>query len=269
MIFIQKCEILRMKDYLIGSISGNYTVNNVKTWIETSNDFENVERVLFLYNDNNTELKSFCIKNNITLIVPDFDFYGNPISEFIADSGKLTPENSHKLIHHIRFLHYAIFLKDIDENARVLLTDVNDVKFQSNPFNHPRFSSHSGIIATSEEISFEREKWNLGCLDATLGLFGMGEIRGMKINCAGVIGGSANNLVDICKDIYLMCIGKPRNADQIAFNYLINTRYKNVTSFSGINNNFAIHLHVIAHKLIPFDLSNLNNYSIIHQYDRL
>lgn len=258
-----------MKNYLIGSISGNYNLSNVKSWIETSNSFDNVERVLFLYNDTNSELKQFCIDNNITVVVPDFDFYGNQTKEFVSDSGLLTSENAHKLVHHIRFLHYSIYLKDVDANSKVLLTDINDVKFNSNPFEHDVFISNSGIIATSEEITFENENWNLDCLKATFGILSLGDIQEKTINCAGVIGGSAGIISKLCADIYLLCIGKPRNADQVAYNYLINGSYNHQTKFSDINDNFAIHLHVIAHKLVPFDLTKLNNYSIIHQYDRL
>lgn len=258
-----------MKNYLIGSISGNYNVSNVKSWIETSNAFNNVERVLFLYNDTNSELKEFCIDNGVTIVVPDFNFYGQLTKEFISDSGLLTPENSHKLVHHIRFLHYSIYLKDIDVNSKVLLTDINDVKFNSNPFEHDVFISNNGIIATSEEITFENETWNFDCLKSTFGILSLGDIKEKNINCAGVIGGSAGILSKLCADIYLLCIGKSRNADQVAFNYLINGSYNQQTKFSDIKDNFAIHLHVIAHGLVSFDLSKLNNYSIIHQYDRL
>jgi hypothetical protein len=258
-----------MKDYIIGSISGNYTINNLKTWIETSNSFENVERVLFLYNDTNPELKQFCIDNNVNLIIPDFDFYGNELKDFIADSGKLTTDNAHKMIHHIRFLHYSFFLNDLNEDDRIILTDINDVKFQNNPFEHKIFKSHKGIIATSEEITFEKENWNFDCLKATFGVLSFGDIKSKTINCAGVIGGSAGVLSKLCADIYLLCLNKSRNADQVAFNYLINGSYKPLTTFSNIEDNFTVHLHVIAHKLVSFDLTKLNDYSIIHQYDRL
>lgn len=258
-----------MKNYLIGSISGNYSPQNLNTWINTSDTFNNVERVLFLYNDTNPELKEFCINKGITVVVPDFDFYGNNLTNFIANSGDLTPDNAHRMVHHIRFLHYSFFLKDLSENDKVILTDINDVKFNSNPFEHEVFISNNGIIATSEEITFENENWNLDCLKATLGILSLGDIQKKTINCAGVIGGSAGILSKLCADIYLLCIGKSRNADQVAYNYLINGSYKNQTTFSDINDNFAIHLHVIAHKLVDFDLSKLNNYAIIHQYDRL
>ena len=258
-----------MKSYLVGSISGNYTPENLKTWIDTSDKFDNVERVLFLYNDINPELKEFCIGKGITVIIPDFDFYGNNLTHFISNSGDLTSDNAHRLVHHIRFLHYSFFLKDLNENSKVILTDINDVKFNSNPFEHNIFESNDGIIATSEQITFENERWNFECLKATLGIFSLGDIKEKTINCAGVIAGSAGILSKLCADIYLLCIGKSRNADQIAFNYLINGSYKHQTKFSDVNDNFAIHLHVIAHNLVPFDLSKIDNYSIIHQYDRL
>jgi len=258
-----------MKKYLIGSISGNYTKSNVIDWIETSNDFNDVNRILFLYNDTNSELKSFCIENGIELVVPDFDLYGNKLTDFISNSGHLTPDNSHRMVHHIRFLHYSLFLKNLEQDDLVIMTDVNDVKFNSNPFEHDIFLSHNGIIATSEEITFEKENWNFDCLKSTFGIFALDDIKTKTINCAGVIAGNAGILSRLCTDIYLLCLNKSRNADQVAFNYLINGSYKTNTTFSNLDDNFAIHLHVIAHKLVPFDLTRLNDYPIIHQYDRL
>jgi hypothetical protein len=258
-----------MKKYLIGSISGNYNTSNVNAWIETSNSFTDVNRILFLYNDTNEELKSFCIDKGIELVIPDFDLYGNRLTEFVANSAYLSPDNSHRMVHHIRFLHYSLFLKNLEQDDMVILTDVNDVKFNKNPFDHNLFTSHNGIIATSEEITFEKESWNFDCLKSTFGIFALDDIKNKTINCAGVIAGSAGILSRLCADIYLLCLGKSRNADQVAFNYLINGSYRNNTTFSNLDDNFTVHLHVIANGLVDFDLNKMDEYAIIHQYDRL
>ena len=58
-----------MKKLIIGAISGNYTVNDIKNWVETSN-FNNTERVLLLYNEN-LELEKFLkenMMNNLTVL---------------------------------------------------------------------------------------------------------------------------------------------------------------------------------------------------------
>ena len=66
-----------------------------------------------------------------------------------------------------------------------------------------------------------------------------------------------------------MSVGKYKVADQTSFNYLIQTKYKNKTIFSNLKDNLAVHLHVINAGLVDFDLKNIKNYKIIHQYDRI
>jgi hypothetical protein len=85
----------------------------------------------------------------------------------------------------------------------------------------------------------------------------------------GVFGGSAELVKNISSDIYLLSIGKHKVADQTSFNYLIQTKYKHITQFSGINDKFAVHLHVVNEGLVPFDYKVANEYAIIHQYDRI
>jgi hypothetical protein len=36
-----------------------------------------------------------------------------------------------------------------------------------------------------------------------------------------------------------------------------------------MHDNWGIHLHVINAGLVAFDLNNIKNYTIIHQYDRI
>ena len=66
-----------------------------------------------------------------------------------------------------------------------------------------------------------------------------------------------------------MSVGKRLVADQTSFNYLIQTSYKDDVMFTDLNDNFAVHLDVISKGFVPFNIDNINNYSIIHQYDRL
>jgi hypothetical protein len=50
-----------VRNLLIGAISGNYKISDVKIWVESSK-FEGVERVLLLYNDINEETIAY-LKN--------------------------------------------------------------------------------------------------------------------------------------------------------------------------------------------------------------
>lgn len=256
-----------MRNIIIGAVSGNYTSKNLKNWTATSS-FPDVERVLFYYNPAGTDIHNYCEENNIQLIVPTFDLYGREVETFITDSGHLTVENSPLLVHHVRFLHWWYYLKDLDPDDMVLLTDVNDIVFNGNPFIWLRNKNFRGIVASSEEVTHEEETWNLENYWTTFGIITEFH-KNTKVYNAGTISGTAQEVANLCRDIYLLSINKPRNADQAAYNYLIQNSYKDKTLFTDLSDKWGLHLHVINQKQVPFDLNNIKDYTIIHQYDRL
>ena len=121
-----------MKNLLIGAISGNYKISDVKIWVESSK-FEGVERVLLLYNDVNEETVSYLKSQGVELIKPDYGFWGEHRTEFETNTGNVTLENSYDLVHNIRFFHIWNYLLDMDYE-KVFITDVKDVYFNSNPY---------------------------------------------------------------------------------------------------------------------------------------
>jgi len=74
---------------------------------------------------------------------------------------------------------------------------------------------------------------------------------------------------EMCMDIYLLSAGKLKVADQTSFNYLIQTKYKEQTKFTTLEDKFAVHLHVINAGLVAFDLNTVSQYKVVHQYDRI
>ena len=248
---------------LIGAISGNYSTDDVSGWVETSN-FENTERTLLLYNSTNTGLLQYLKANNINVIVPDFNFWTEKASTFETNTGKNTLESSYNLVHNIRFFHVWKYLNDAENiYDKVLITDVRDVYFNSDPF---ASLEDKKITATSEIITYEGEQWNKEHLIYNLGMIGMVTLLPKAVYNVGVFGGDADLVKDMCSDIYLLSAGKPKVADQTSFNYLIQTKYKSVTNFTE---NLAIHLHVVNAGLVDISLDKIPSYKIVHQYDRI
>lgn len=251
------------KNLLIGAISGNYSVADIKNWVQTSK-FIDTDRVLYLYNgDSNSPLVSYLAENNVDVYLPQINFFGESQDEFLTDTGRVTPESSYNLVHNARFLHIANFLRDM-QYEKVFITDVKDVMFTQSPF--PRVPSE-GIIATGEVIKYRDHAWNLDHLYTNLGFLGFDLVEQEVLN-VGVFGGGAGDVKALCKDIYLMSCGKFKVADQTSFNYLTRSSYKHKTTFTSLEDKFAIHLHVIKEGVVKFDLNNLKDYTIIHQYDR-
>lgn len=253
-----------MKNLLIGAISGNYTIADIQTWV-ISSEFEGVERLLLLYNRTSPVLEDYLKSKDISVVIPTFDFWGQPVDRFNVDTGTSDISTSYNLVHNIRFFHIWNYLSE-NTYEKVLITDVRDVCFNSNPFNA---LSTKVITATSEEVLYRGENWNQEHLHINLGLIGLETLLYKPVYNVGVFGGSYNLVKDLCADIYLLSCGKPKVADQTSFNYLIQTKYKDVTNFTDLKDSFTVHLHVINAGLVRFNLHTLKNYSIIHQYDRL
>jgi hypothetical protein len=149
---------------------------------------------------------------------------------------------------------------------KILITDVKDVYFNSNPFD---FLHVTSITATSEEIIYENEEWNKNHLHYNLGLIGLEKLLDKQVYNVGVFGGGYELIKEICADIYLMSIGKYKVADQTSYNYLIQTKYKDKTIFTDLKDKLAVHLHVVNAGLVNIDLNTIPNYKIVHQYDRI
>jgi hypothetical protein len=253
-----------MKNLLIGAISGNYSPQDLKNWVETSN-WEDCERVLLLYNPSNNGIEEYLKDNNINIVYPNFDFWGNEKLQFNSNTGVCDFITSYDLIHNIRFFHIWNYLQN-NTYDKVLITDVRDVYFNGNPFLH---LSSDFLVATSEEIIYENEEWNKSHIHYNLGLIGLEKLLDKPVYNVGVFGGKPKLVEEICADIYLMSVGKYKVADQTSYNYLIQTKYKDKTIFTNLKDELAVHLHVVNAGLIEFDMNNIKNYKIIHQYDRI
>jgi hypothetical protein len=253
-----------MENLLIGAISGNYEIKDISRWIESSNEF-NCDRILLLYNNTNQSLSDYIMNNNVDVIVPEFDFHATQIKQFETNTANNNLETSYNLIHNIRFLHIWKLLNDV-KYEKVLVTDVRDVYFNNEPFDK---IPNDMIVASSEEIEYEKESWNNRHMFLNLGIIGTELLSDKKIYNVGVFGGGGEYVKNISRDIYLMSVGKQLVADQTSFNYLIQTSYKNNVLFTDLKDKFAVHLDVVSKGLVDFDLSTMKDYSIIHQYDRL
>lgn len=253
-----------MRNLLIGSISGNYSVKEVEGWVNSSG-FENCDRVLLYYNASSNDLESYLKSKGITVVKPDFDFWGNKKDLYNYDTGKCDFTTSYDLIHNMRFFHIWNYLQNGNWD-KVMITDVRDVYFNFDPF---IFLSKDSIVATSEEIRYDQEEWNRAHIHYNLGLIGLEVLSDKYVYNVGVFGGGMDLMKQMCADIYLMSVGKYKVADQTSYNYLIQTKYRDKVRFSDLKDKFAVHLHVVNAGLVKLDLSTINQFTVVHQYDRL
>jgi hypothetical protein len=259
-----------MKNLLIGAISSNYKVSDIYNWVKSSNNFENIDRVLFLYKTDTSpvdEVVEFLDSNSVSVISPDFDFYGNLVTQFEWNTANCDEKSSYNLVHNVRFFHIWNFLETTcDLYNSVLITDIRDVYFNKNPFD---LIPPDLLIVSSEEIKYKDHMWNSQHLLHTLGIPGFQLLENKLVYNVGVFGGSVSLVKEISRDIYLIASGKSKVADQTAFNYLIQTKYNKQVLFTNLSHYFAVHLHVINEGRVKFNYEDAKQYCIVHQYDRI
>ena len=101
-----------MKDnLLIGAISGNYTIKDIQTWVDTSEYGFSRTLIVFNAKDNN-ELIPYLKSKNIKYILPTFDFWGNEKDFFEHHTGRMNLQNSFDLIHNMRFMYIHRYLQE-------------------------------------------------------------------------------------------------------------------------------------------------------------
>lgn len=212
-----------MKDLVIGSIT-NYNFNDIKNW------------VLSLEQSGFDGHKLMMVYDVDYDVVDELTRRGFAIFAFNQDQEKrkFTYRNDYNIVVD-RFFNMWKFLDNLDERDAseirgVIATDVKDVIFQRNPSEfiteHERNHGMSGIIASSEGITYAHEAW--GNQNMKLSFPWMHEFMQNKtIYNAGVIAGYLEEFKSICINIYNMIGHAPHTIpggggpDQAAYNILL------------------------------------------------
>lgn len=158
-------------------------------------------------------------------------------SNFIIIDGILT-----KTVVCDRFKDIYLFLKDKKEQYRyVFSTDASDVIFQLNPSHFAEIKLVNGfkLLCGSESILYKNETWGNQNMKNSFPSFYDFMMDKLVYN-AGTITGNVEAICDLFKNIYEMSINTiVENPDQAAYNILIQTKYKDICYFSGIEDCYA------------------------------
>jgi hypothetical protein len=278
------------KNLLIGAISGNYSVADIKNWVQTSK-FEDTDRVLYLYNgDSNSPLIPYLAENNVDVYLPQINFFGAIQDEFLTDTGRVTPESSYNLIHNARFLHIANFLRDM-QYEKVFITDVKDVVFQKNPIDYieKNLTADKNLLLSSESILYKDEPWGNQNLLETYGEMIHDRFKNNEIYNVGVLAGRGHAMRDLMLSIFIATQGRPIPiCDQSTFNVMVSmSPYKETSLYLKSEDAWACQLGTTADpskieqfrplllepqpKMVSGEVttSEGHSYTIVHQYDRV
>lgn len=264
------------KNAVIGAVS-QCDVNDVKIWMNSFIANCNKETdmlLLVIINDNNlrSEIDTYIHDNHLHDVVTvetfNSDVDGNRLqdSQFNVSTGKTVNGNRY-LIHHYRFFAFWLMLRyhyKFIEN--VIITDVRDVVFDSNPFD---IVPNSGVNGAGENILMKDEEWNKSTMIRMYGKAAYNTVRDNEVLCCGVMSGKRVDMLNICKMIYHMSVGY-QVADQMALNLLYEDMEEWIEPTDKV---YQVHtnwkydesqlIRPNLHQVIP------EGYPIIHQYDRI
>lgn len=241
-------------DLIIGVTNCDYNNSNVKNWLNTINKNTKAQPLLINSSNNTT--------------------------------------NIHLLVYRFYLIYDFLYKNNNIEN--VIVSDVFDVIFQSDPFIWMKNNIHDKkIIVGSEGIQYKNERWGKNNLILSMGEECYNDMKDNTIYCAGIIAGKRQEVADLCYSIYNMCESKnlihmiPGGgaADQAIMNFILSkSTFHDITKFSSLEENFVCHcgtslaIPEYDNLLIEKKPKIMNNkvythddklYSIVHQYNRI
>ena len=181
-----------------------------------------------------------------------------------------------------RFACYKRFLQANTHYKTALHVDVNDLYFQSDPFDS---FDNSKLTFSSESFKLQEEDWNKYAFAGIYGYELFDAIKHNNIICGGVIGGPVSLFLQFVDKILAEQLQSPSDSIGADQPYIQKILYydqflTDEIDIKTIHDSFCINLHVCIHNPDTFNdlynvehnrkVRNSNNtlYSIVHQYNR-
>lgn len=257
------------KDLIIGAFSG-YNYNQLKPWVESIDDVGITAEKCMIAGQtdpdtlNKLEKKGFIIKR-------------------MPPTTNLPPHIARWIV------VYDFLLEHSDKYDNVIMTDLKDVYFQTDPFKWLNENlGDKKIVAGAECINYKDEPWNNQNLMDTFGPYIYEKFKNFQVFNVGVLGGKIEYLRDLFLHNYLLALRIPGALDQGTFNLLMHTYpYKDIVLYAEQKDGWACQAGVVADplkidsfrpKLLeaePFYKDNIvytstgKPFAIVHQYDRV
>lgn len=203
-------------------------------------------------------LKETCFDGDIALVVfnATFETVNRLVEKGVKiiacgkdDEKQMYTHESNMPIHTERFFHFFNVLKDVAANYdKVLITDVKDIVFQSDPFIYPfgnnGYTNLRFFAAGSESLYYKDEEWGSNNIRQCFGEYFYDYFKNLEIINVGAIMGDAITMRDICLNIFLMSTNRPYPiVDQAVFNAMVHTRpYTELFEKYTPEDTFVIHL---------------------------
>ena len=257
-----------MSNVVIGTAL-NYSVEHIKNFILSFRKFNKEDDIVLIYNLNDiSRIESFAVENNIKLIGfdPHDKFPGHVVST--------------------RFFKYLDIVNHFKDYKHILLADVRDVFFQSNPFENLPEEEYLYAFTEDPGITIEKEEHHINMILKLFGQETLEQFTGKKIICSGTILGTKEKMMNwlIGFHNYLIQIQKNKPAicyemllDQVIANHIYyfqdngkEIELKNNGDIVGTIGLCITHPEHTGNMVVENDVIYLDGKvpAIIHQYDR-
>lgn len=278
-------------DILIGA-ADNYGWDEIRPWVKSarlSGFTGEICLILYRVKGDKDKLLEQLAAHQVTI----YEANHTPYMTHIEHAQKGSPTQAHSL----RFYHawevlraYSVTYDVVDRPyTNVIMTDVRDVIFQTNPSAWLDLHRNRPIIAPSEGIRYGDEPWNKNNLIEGFGIamWDIEAAQGWVAANVGTIAGEFYVMKDLCNTIFRMTEGRYYPSDQSSFNVLIHGAFNQYTQFVTHARNWACQLGVMGdttkpdlkkvtcepHPIINTTTGMVYNHQkepfvIVHQWDR-
>lgn len=271
------------EDLVVGAFTG-YDFNTIKPWVYS------LERSGY------AGLKCAIVYNSDASVVEQLTKLNFGVLHFNYEAARncyLYKEPFGQEIVVLRFLHSWTLISKLLELTRLrycVITDVRDLVFQSDPSRFLlQLLKRKRLIVGCESVQYSREPWGKDNMKRSFGSQIYDYMCDKAIYNAGCLGGYAQDVADLCLNVFLMCEHNGcYDPDQAALNILLSLApYRRITKFCAANDAWAFQAGTMADpkiraKIGPymladelrFDGTHIYNsrgqrYCILHQYDRI
>lgn len=204
-----------MSDLVLSSVQG-YDARSVDVWIDSLRSVGYNDTVaVVVYKHTPPETTKFLESYEVEIITAD-----SPTDHICTT----------------RFGHYSMLLGSrYKTRERVLLTDIKDVVFQSNPFNdvNKYELQDCEIIVSGEGLAYKDEPWGRENFTAAFGQHTYELVKDREIINCGVFLGNVQYMQGLCQLVYKLALGVGRGVDshhpggggydQAALNFVLST----------------------------------------------
>lgn len=228
------------KDVIVGVVD-NYDWDKIKYWANSikKSGFDG-HKALIVFNMDDATVKK----------LTEEEFMSIGVTPYIEGKGFVCESNNRSIMVD-RFFYIYNFLRMLDKSFdRVIITDVRDVIFQSNPTSwlDDYFLPQYNLVVGSENLNYADEPWGKNNLKKSFGDYFYDMLKDEQIICAGVLAGTLEDIKDLCLNIWLITHGMNHHVeggggpDQAALNILLDmVMHRYTTLYTNATKGWVVH----------------------------